>query len=51
MLHYQADYRKVLRNVRECFDQLALKLKDPKGYHRLRRLPAFIFVRARKGIS
>ena len=26
----------------------ALKAKDPKGYERLRRLPAFIFVRARK---
>jgi hypothetical protein len=28
-----------------------LKLKDPKGYDRLCHLPAFIFVRARKGIS
>jgi SAM-dependent methyltransferase len=26
-----------------------LKLRDPKGYARLSRLPAFIFVRARKG--
>jgi transposase-like protein len=28
-----------------------LKLQDPKGYDRLCRLPAFIFVRARKDIS
>ena len=26
-----------------------LRLKDPKGYDRLCRLPAFLFVRARKG--
>ena len=58
-------YRRPLRDISEPFANAGfviqrlceptpdeeLKLKDPKGYDRLRCLPAFIFVRARKSVS
>ena len=58
-------YRRPLRDITEPLAQAGfvierlcepepseeLGLKDPKGYDRLRRLPAFIFVRARKSVA
>jgi SAM-dependent methyltransferase len=38
----------VIERISEPTPGKALKAKDPKGYDRLCRLPAFIFVRARK---
>ncbi|MGY8661626.1 methyltransferase domain-containing protein [Bradyrhizobium sp. UFLA05-109] len=38
----------VIERISEPTPSEALKAIDPKGYERLRRLPAFIFVRARK---
>jgi SAM-dependent methyltransferase len=38
----------VIERISEPTPGDALKAKDPKGYDLLRRLPAFIFVRARK---
>jgi SAM-dependent methyltransferase len=46
-----ADAGFVIERICEPTPSEELKLKDPKGYDRLCRLPAFIFVRARKGIS
>jgi len=46
-----ADAGFVIERICEPTPGEELKLKDPKGYDRLCRLPAFIFVRARKGIS
>jgi hypothetical protein len=37
----------VIKRMCEPTPTEELKLKDPKGYDRLCRLPAFIFVRAR----
>jgi SAM-dependent methyltransferase len=45
-----ADAGFVIERICEPTPSEELKLQDPKGYDRLRRLPAFIFVRARKGI-
>jgi SAM-dependent methyltransferase len=39
----------VIERISEPTPGEDLKLQDPKGYDRLCRLPAFIFVRARKG--
>jgi 2-polyprenyl-3-methyl-5-hydroxy-6-metoxy-1,4-benzoquinol methylase len=44
-----ADAGFVIERMREPTPNEELKLQDPKGYDRLCRLPAFIFVRARKG--
>ncbi len=44
-----ADAGFVIERICEPTPTEELKLKDPKGYDRLCRLPAFIFVRARKG--
>lgn len=44
-----ADAGFVIERICEPTPSEELRLKDPKGYDRLRRLPAFIFVRARKG--
>ncbi|MHB8268430.1 class I SAM-dependent methyltransferase [Bradyrhizobium sp.] len=41
----------VIERICEPTPSEELKLQDPKGYDRLCRLPAFIFVRARKGIA
>ena len=41
----------VIERICEPTPSEELKLKDPKGYDRLCRLPAFIFVRARKDIA
>ena len=38
----------VIERIREPAPSEELKLQTPKGYDRLCRLPAFIFVRARK---
>ena len=46
-----ADAGFVIERICEPTPGEELKLKDPKGYDRLCRLPAFIFVRARKDIS
>jgi SAM-dependent methyltransferase len=43
-----ADAGFVIERICEPTPGEALKLQDPKGYDRLCRLPAFIFVRARK---
>ena len=43
-----ADAGFVIERICEPTPSEELKLKDPKGYDRLCRLPAFIFVRARK---
>jgi SAM-dependent methyltransferase len=45
-----ADAGFVIERICEPTPNEELKLQDPKGYDRLRRLPAFIFVRARKSI-
>ncbi|HXO72130.1 MAG TPA: methyltransferase domain-containing protein [Bradyrhizobium sp.] len=44
-----ADAGFVIERICEPTPSEELKLQDPKGYDRLSRLPAFIFVRARKG--
>jgi ubiquinone/menaquinone biosynthesis C-methylase UbiE len=41
----------VIERICEPTPNEELKLQDPKGYDRLCRVPAFIFVRARKDIS
>ena len=44
-------YRRPLRDLTEPLADagfVMMKLRDSKGYDRLCRLPAFIFVRARK---
>ena len=41
----------VIERICEPTPSEELRLKDPKGYDRLCRLPAFIFVRARKSIA
>lgn len=46
-----ADAGFIIERLCEPTPSEALKLKDPKGYDRLRRLPAFIFVRSRKSMS
>jgi SAM-dependent methyltransferase len=46
-----ADAGFVIERICEPTPSDELKLKDPKGYDRLCRLPAFIFVRARKVVS
>jgi SAM-dependent methyltransferase len=46
-----ADAGFVIERLCEPTPSEELKLKDPKGYDRLRRLPAFIFVRAKKSVS
>lgn len=46
-----ADAGFVIERMCEPTPSEELKLQDPKGYDRLCRLPAFIFMRARKGIS
>jgi SAM-dependent methyltransferase len=46
-----ADAGFVIERMCEPTPSEELKLKDPKGYDRLCRLPAFFFVRARKGTS
>jgi hypothetical protein len=46
-----ADAGFIIERICEPTPSEKLKLKDPKGYDRLCRLPAFIFVRARKDIS
>jgi SAM-dependent methyltransferase len=46
-----ADAGFVIERLCEPMPNEELKLQDPKGYDRLRRLPAFIFVRARKDIA
>ncbi|MER8379846.1 MULTISPECIES: class I SAM-dependent methyltransferase [unclassified Mesorhizobium] len=46
-----ADAGFVIERMCEPTPSEELRLKDPKGYDRLCRLPAFIFVRARKGSS
>jgi SAM-dependent methyltransferase len=46
-----ADAGFVIERICEPTPAEELKLRDPKGYDRLCRLPAFIFVRARKGIA
>ena len=46
-----ADAGFVIERICEPTPGEELKRKDPKGYDRLCRLPAFIFVRARKGIA
>jgi SAM-dependent methyltransferase len=38
----------VIERINEPTPGDALKIKDPKGYERLCRLPAFIFIRARR---
>jgi SAM-dependent methyltransferase len=45
-----ADAGFVIERICEPTPNEELKLQDPKGYDRLCRLPAFIFVRARKGM-
>jgi SAM-dependent methyltransferase len=45
-----ADAGFVIERMCEPTPSEKLKLEDPEGYDRLCRLPAFIFVRARKGI-
>src|SRR5260370_11080519 len=44
-----ADAGFIIERMCEPTPSEELKLQDPKGYDRLCRLPAFIFVRARKG--
>ncbi|MER8367066.1 class I SAM-dependent methyltransferase [Mesorhizobium sp. M1348] len=46
-----ADAGFVIERMCEPTPSEELRLKDPKGHDRLCRLPAFIFVRARKGSS
>ena len=46
-----ADAGFVIERLCEPTPSHDLKLRDPKGYDRLRRLPAFIFVRAKKTVS
>ena len=46
-----ADAGFVIERICEPTPNEELRLEDPKGYDRLSRLPAFIFVRARKGIA
>ena len=46
-----ADAGFVIERICEPTPGKELKLRDPKGYDRLCRLPAFIFARARKGVS
>jgi hypothetical protein len=46
-----ADAGFVIERICEPTPGEELRLKDPKGYDRLCRLPAFIFVRARKASS
>jgi hypothetical protein len=43
-----ARLRALIERICEPTPGEELKLRDPKGYDRLCRLPAFIFVRARK---
>jgi SAM-dependent methyltransferase len=45
-----ADAGFVIERICEPTPNEELKLQDPKGYDRLCRLPAFIFMRARKGM-
>jgi len=39
----------LIERISEPTPSKALKSRDPQGYEQLSRVPAFIFVRARKG--